>query len=72
MAEMPLIDVEKCNGCGLCISVCSCSALVRVDNIITVIQTEECDWCTLCEYVCPTGALVCPFEIVIEEPQSKA
>jgi NAD-dependent dihydropyrimidine dehydrogenase PreA subunit len=67
MSEMPVIDSEKCNGCELCISVCSCSALTLIDNVVTVIQTEECDWCTLCEAVCPTGAISCPFEIVIEE-----
>ena len=67
MTEMPVIYLEKCNGCGLCVSVCSCKALVLVDNVITVIETVECDWCTLCEVVCPTGAISCPFEIVIEE-----
>ena len=67
MIEMPVIEQEKCNGCGLCISVCSCKALVLVDNVIAVIETEECHWCTLCEMVCPTGAISCPFEIVIEE-----
>lgn len=67
MIEMPVIEPEKCNGCGLCISVCSCKALVLVDNVIIVIETEECHWCILCEAVCPTGAISCPFEIVIEE-----
>lgn len=66
MAEMPVIDQEKCNGCGLCLSVCTCKSLVLVGNVITVIETVECDWCTLCEAVCPTGAISCPFEIVIE------
>ena len=67
MAEMPLVDREKCNGCGLCVKVCLCQALVMVDNVITVIETGECLWCTECEAVCPTGAITCPFEIVIEE-----
>lgn len=67
MAEMPVIDREKCNSCGLCISVCSCHALVLVDDVVTVSETEECGWCTHCEIVCPTGAIACPFEIVIEE-----
>ncbi len=67
LAEMPGIDQEKCNQCGLCISVCSCGALVLVENLIRIIDTEECGWCTLCEVVCPTGAITCPFEIVIEE-----
>lgn len=67
MAEMPLIDRQKCNGCALCLQVCSCQALVLVENVVTVIETEECGWCTQCEAICPTGAISCPFEIVMEE-----
>lgn len=67
MGELPFIDSEKCNGCGLCIDVCSGKGLVLLDNVIKIIETVECDWCTECEAVCPTGAIVCPFEIVIEE-----
>lgn len=66
MGEMPLIDREKCDGCGLCISVCACKALVLVDNVITIIEVEDCQWCTLCEAICPQGAINCPFEIVFE------
>jgi MinD superfamily P-loop ATPase len=67
LAEMPLIEVEKCDGCGLCISVCTCNALVLVEEVVTVIETEECGWCLQCEAVCPTGAIACSFEVVIEE-----
>ena len=67
MAEMPLVYLTKCNGCGLCVRVCYGKGLVLVDNVITVIATAECDWCTECEAVCPVGAIRCPFEIVIEE-----
>jgi len=67
MAEMPVIDTEKCNGCGLCVSVCHCNALAIVNNVITIIETVECDWCTDCEAVCPTGAINCPFEIIIQQ-----
>jgi MinD superfamily P-loop ATPase len=63
---MPVIDVEKCNGCGLCVEVCSCKALVLIDNIISIIEVDECGWCTLCEAVCTEGAITCPFEIVFE------
>ena len=67
MTEMPVIDQSKCNGCGLCLGVCACKALVLVDNVIIVIETEECHWCTECEAICPTGAISCAFEIVFEE-----
>ncbi len=67
MAEMPAIDTERCNGCGLCVSVCLCNALVMVGKVITVIETGECGWCTYCELVCPTGAISCPYEIVVVE-----
>ncbi|OGO19120.1 MAG: hypothetical protein A2144_00605 [Chloroflexi bacterium RBG_16_50_9] len=67
MIDMPVIDLEKCNGCGLCIEACGCKAIVMVDGVITVIETEACGWCLKCEAVCPRGAIVCRFEIVIEE-----
>lgn len=66
MIEMPVVDEAKCNGCGLCVSVCYCNALVLVGGVVTVVETEECSWCTECEAVCPTGAIACPFEIVFE------
>ena len=67
MAELPMIDQDKCNGCGLCVTVCNNNALVLVNNVITIIEIVECDWCADCEAVCSTGAIVCPFEILIEE-----
>jgi MinD superfamily P-loop ATPase len=67
MTVLPLLDRDKCNGCGLCVSVCRCEALVLVDNVITITESRLCGWCTLCEMVCPTQAILCPFEIVIEE-----
>ena len=41
MVEMPVIDLEKCNGCGLCVNVCLCGALVIVDEVVTVVATKS-------------------------------
>jgi MinD superfamily P-loop ATPase len=65
MIEMPVIDAQRCNGCGLCVEVCQHDVLVLVGDIISVNTAQECDWCTNCEIVCLEGALTCPFEIVL-------
>jgi MinD superfamily P-loop ATPase len=62
----PQIDREKCDGCGLCVSVCLQQALEVVDNVVVFIEEVDCDWCTRCEAVCATGAIGCPYEIVFE------
>jgi len=67
LSEMPLIETEKCDGCGLCVSVCTCGALRIVDNVISLVEMEDCGWCTQCELVCPNGVISFPFEIVTEE-----
>ncbi len=66
MAEKPVIDEQRCEGCGLCVTVCHLNGLVIVGKVVTVVETVECDWCTECELVCPVGAIGCPFEIVIQ------
>ena len=71
MTEMLIIDLSKCNGCGLCVEVCMCQKLVLVDNVVKIRSKIECrqcmKWCTMCEMVCPTEAIQCPFDVVIEE-----
>jgi MinD superfamily P-loop ATPase len=71
MTKIPEIDRDKCDGCGLCIEVCSCRVLVLVDDVVEVkerIGCQQCSkWCTMCEMVCPVGAIQCPFEVITEE-----
>lgn len=69
MKEMPVINEEKCQHCGLCVSVCACGALRIVGDSVRLVEVEECRWCTLCELVCPNGAISCPFEIIMESDQ---
>ncbi len=62
--EMPQLDLDKCDLCGLCVFVCRCEAIVMADGAITILDTEACGWCSLCEAVCPRNAIACAFEIV--------
>ena len=67
MAIFPEIDQSKCNGCGLCVSICEPGGLILNDDLlVTIVETAICDWCADCEAVCSTGAIRCAYEIVIE------
>lgn len=69
MSLEPIFDPAKCDGCGLCVSVCRCGALIMVNNVVSIVKVDECGFCTDCELVCATGALQCPFEIITENAQ---
>ena len=70
MSEKPVIDQEKCQGCGLCVDICAPGALALINDVVELHAADKCGWCTLCELVCPYGAISCPFEIVIENEGS--
>ncbi len=67
MSTLPVLDPTKCDGCGLCVTVCRCGALVMTGETVTLVQVDDCGWCCDCELVCETGALQCPFEIITIE-----
>ncbi|KAA3644268.1 MAG: 4Fe-4S dicluster domain-containing protein [Chloroflexi bacterium] len=62
---MPIINIVKCDGCGLCVRVCPTKALELRDQKALVAHPEVCDYIGLCEAVCPKHAISRPFEIVI-------
>ena len=53
--KTPIIDNEKCIGCGLCVKICPYFALVMEDNV--VVDESECFGCGLCQSRCPVSAI---------------
>ncbi|MCL1912812.1 MAG: 4Fe-4S binding protein [Eubacteriaceae bacterium] len=51
------IDDAKCNGCGLCISVCHEGAISLIDGKAKLLRDDYCDGLGNCLPVCPTGAI---------------
>lgn len=51
------IDEEKCNGCGLCFSVCHEGAIDIIDGKAKLVRENFCDGFGDCLPGCPTGAI---------------
>jgi len=67
LLDKPLIDPAKCDGCGVCVSVCRQAALSLTGKTVSFSAETECPWCGDCEAVCPSGAISCPYEIIVSE-----
>ena len=52
----PVVDSNKCNGCGNCAKLCRYNALATVKNNVVVFP-ELCHSCGLCLEVCKQGAI---------------
>ena len=66
----PLIDKEKCTGCGLCTIDCPARALTidqsdGRDTYQLLFRQEACDACGVCEKSCPENCL----QLLEEEPE---
>ncbi|MCK5082632.1 MAG: 4Fe-4S binding protein [Candidatus Omnitrophica bacterium] len=53
---MPFVKVEKCEGCGVCISECPAEA-ISMEGRHAVIDQEKCIKCGTCRSVCPCEAI---------------
>lgn len=51
------IDKKKCNGCGLCASVCHEGAIEMVNGKARLMRDDYCDGLGDCLPACPTGAI---------------
>lgn len=65
LRDLIVIDEEKCDGCGLCITACHEGALQMVHGKAKLISESYCDGLGDCLPECPTGA------ITIEKREAK-
>jgi ferredoxin len=69
---VPLIDLQRCDGCGLCVRACPTKALALRAGKAFVAHPLACEYIGMCEAVCPTQAIARPFEILVAEEEKKS
>ena len=68
---LPAIDLEKCNGCGLCAAPGHCECIEIIDNKAVLVKPEECYSCAVCYFLCNREAIEM-VEAPIEETRAGA
>jgi ferredoxin len=66
---VPIIDPQRCDGCGLCVHSCPTCTLELQDGKAVVAHPLACEYIGMCETVCPKQAITRPFEIVLVEEE---
>ena len=57
--SVPVVDVEKCTGCGECIDACPSEA-IALNEDKAKIDPNTCAECMACIDICPTEAICEP------------
>ncbi|MGC8721868.1 MAG: FAD-dependent oxidoreductase [Caldisericaceae bacterium] len=79
-------DLDKCIGCGNCMSICPCGAITMVDTkAFHLVASKEgttdkrpqidygrCSYCGLCVDVCPTGSLKLSKDLIYSSTDADA
>jgi NAD-dependent dihydropyrimidine dehydrogenase PreA subunit len=60
-----MIDLQRCDGCGLCIRACPTKTLGLQDGKAVVANPLACEYDGMCESVCPRQAISRRFEIIV-------
>ncbi|MCB8916832.1 MAG: 4Fe-4S binding protein [Ardenticatenaceae bacterium] len=63
---VPLVDLSRCDGCGLCVQVCPLGALGMLDGWAVVTRPGECQYTGHCAQVCPQQAIALTFCLMPE------
>ena len=51
-----IINTALCDGCGACVEVCPCEAIVIL-NGVAVVKVDDCPECNACYQECPQGGI---------------
>jgi dihydroorotate dehydrogenase/NAD-dependent dihydropyrimidine dehydrogenase PreA subunit len=54
---LPDIDLEKCNGCGICAAPGHCECIEIIDKKAVLVEPKECYSCAVCYFLCPKDAI---------------
>ncbi len=57
---LPILDLNRCDRCGICITACPENALVMAEQGPIIKDPTLCTYCTTCEEVCPQKAIRTP------------
>lgn len=63
---VPLVDLSRCDGCGLCVQVCPLGALGMLDGRAAVTRPGQCQYTGHCAQLCPHQAITLTFCLMPE------
>ncbi len=63
MVVLPIIDLQRCDGCSVCVVSCPVSAVQLINGKARITVPERCTFCEICESYCPREAIGRPFRI---------
>ncbi len=53
----PVVDKNKCTGCGTCAEICPMQVFDIVNGKAEPVRADQCVGCRACEMQCPAGAI---------------
>ncbi len=62
---LPTIDLERCTGCGHCVTYCPTQAVELLAGRPVIVRPADCSYCGLCEELCPEDAITLAYEFVV-------
>jgi MinD superfamily P-loop ATPase len=52
-----VLDVQKCNGCTMCVTVCPHQVFAMVDHHASIVNSTACMECGACQVNCAADAI---------------